>query len=66
MTQSDLDRLERALAQGATRVTFSDGRTVEFHSFEELSKRIEYVRKALGQEAASQIILTKFSKGVQC
>lgn len=66
MTQSDLDRLERALAQGTSRVTFSDGRTVEFHSFDELTQRIEYVRKQLGQQTASQTILSKFSKGVQC
>jgi hypothetical protein len=66
MTQSDLDRLEKALAQGVMRVTFSDGRTVEFHTFEELVQRIEYVRKTLGQEGASRIIQTKFGKGVQC
>lgn len=66
MTQSDLDRLEKALAQGVTRVTFADGRTVEYHTFEELVKRIEYVRAALGQEGASRTILSKFSKGVQC
>lgn len=66
MTQSDLDRLEKALAQGVTRVTFADGRTVEYHTFAELTQRIEYVRKQLGQESASRVILSKFSKGVQC
>lgn len=66
MTQDDLDRLERALAQGVTRVTFADGRMVEYHTFEELTQRIEYVRRAIGQETASRTILSKFSKGVQC
>ena len=66
MTQSDLEKLEKALANGTKRVTFSDGRTVEFHSFDELVQRIEYVRKSLGQDSASRTILSKFSKGVQC
>lgn len=66
MTQSDLDKLERALANGTKRVTFADGRTVEFQSFDELVQRIEYVRRTLGQETASRTILSKFSKGVQC
>jgi len=66
MTQSDLDKLEKALANGTKRVTFADGRTVEFQSFDELVQRIEYVRKMLGQEGASRIIQTKFGKGVQC
>jgi hypothetical protein len=66
MTQDDLTRLERALAQGVTRVTFADGRTVEYHSYEELTKRIEYVRRQLGQAESSRIIKSTFSKGVQC
>lgn len=66
MTQDDLNRLERAVAQGVTRVTFADGRTVEYHTFEELVKRIEYVRGVLGQEGAARTIVSKFSKGVQC
>ncbi len=66
MTQDDVTRLERALAQGATKVTFADGRSVEYHSFAELTKRLEYVRRQLGQDEASAIIKTTFSKGVQC
>lgn len=65
MTQDDLDRLERAMAKGVKSVTFSDGRTVTFASFEELSRRINYVRQSLGQQNAEQVTLAKYSKGVQ-
>lgn len=65
LTQDDLDKLESSLAKGSRRVTFSDGRAVEFATFEELVKRINYVRQSLGQQAAETRQLAKFSKGVQ-
>lgn len=65
MTQDDLDRLERALAKGTKSVTFSDGRAVTFASFEELVKRIQYVRQSLGQEVADKKLLARYTKGVQ-
>ena len=63
-TQDDLDRLESALARRAKRVTFADGRTIEFHSFEELMKRISYVRQQLGQQSVDRKIKVKYTKGV--
>lgn len=35
-TQTDLDRLTAAIAQGVRRVTYSDGRAVEYHSLGEM------------------------------
>lgn len=64
-TQTDLDKLERALANGSKSVTFSDGRRVDFQTFEELAKRIQYVRKSLGQALAEKKLLAKYTKGVQ-
>lgn len=65
LTQDDLDKLESALARGSKRVTFSDGRSVEYNSFEEMTRRINYVRQSLGKQAAETRHLAKFSKGVQ-
>lgn len=64
-TQSDLDKLKKAMLTGERRVTFSDGRTVEFQSAEELGRRIEYVRRELEAETGRQRLLAEFSKGVQ-
>ncbi len=63
--QDDIDKLEAAVAQGTRRVTFSDGRAVEFSTFEELVRRINYLRQKQGQTAAENRKLAKYSKGVQ-
>jgi ribosome modulation factor len=64
-TQADIDRLERALSRGVKRVTFSDGRTVEFNSFEEITKRITYLRQSLSQQSVDRKIKVKYTKGIQ-
>lgn len=35
-TQADLDRLDVAIASNVRRVTFADGRSVEYHSAKEM------------------------------
>jgi hypothetical protein len=66
VTQTDLERLERALAQGNKSVTFADGRRVDFQSFDELIRRIQYVRQSLGQQDAESRRLAEYTKGVKC
>jgi hypothetical protein len=61
-----LEKLEKALTDGLQSGTFSDGRSFNYKSQSDLLQAIEYARKQQGQEGASAIILTKFSKGVQC
>lgn len=64
-TQDDLDKLEAAVARGSRRVTFSDGRQVEFVSFEELVNRINYIKQQLGQATSERRNVARFTKGVQ-
>lgn len=63
-TQTDLDRLERAIAQGVRAVTFEDGRQIQFSTFEEMVSRWQFIAKELGLDAGRQRILTRFQKGV--
>jgi hypothetical protein len=46
-TQSDLDALDEAIANHATSVTFSDGRSVQYERGEDLIRRREYVAAQL-------------------
>lgn len=46
LSQTDLDNLEKALASGRLTVEY-DGQRVTFQSFEELRKRIAYVRNQI-------------------
>lgn len=51
-TQSDLDKLESAIATGARRVKFKD-REVEYRSHDEMVKARELIRKKLGLTTAA-------------
>jgi len=49
-SESDLQRLEQALAKGERRITFMD-KTVEYRSVEELQAAIREVKRGLLQQA---------------
>jgi hypothetical protein len=49
-TETDLQRLEAALAKGERRVTFMD-KTVEYRTVEELKAAIKEVKRGLLQQA---------------
>ncbi len=53
------------MVTGSRRVTFSDGRSVEFNSCDELIKRTTYVRQQLAQTSVENRKLARYSKGVQ-
>lgn len=63
-TSQDLVRLDKAIAQGVMSVTFSDGRTVQFSTFAELTARRNFVAQQLGLEAGRQRMFGEFKKGV--
>lgn len=63
-TQNDLDRIDRAIAQGVLTVTFSDGRSVTFSSFEELSARRAFIAKELDGTPGRQRMVGEYKKGV--
>lgn len=45
--QSRLDALEAAIAQGALRVTFTDGRSVDYRSLDEMERIAGILRRAI-------------------
>lgn len=63
-SQDDLDRLEQAIAQGVLTVSFSDGRSVTFSTYEELAARWQFVAKRLGKDAGRRRMLAEYKKGV--
>jgi hypothetical protein len=60
---ADLDELDRAIAQRVLSVSFSDGRSVTFSTFDELVKRRNYISKVLGNSAGRQRLKAEFTKG---
>lgn len=51
-TQTDLDRLDRAIAQGALRVSYAD-RTVQYHSLEDMLRLRDRMAREIAGSAAS-------------
>lgn len=64
-TEEDLQRIDRAIAQGVRTVTFSDGRKVEYSTFEELVARRNFIAGALEQSAGRLRTYAEFTKGVK-
>lgn len=53
-TQSDLDKLDAAIVNGRKRVTFADGRSIEYHSLDEIRAARRDVKAEL-MASASQV-----------
>lgn len=63
-TQADLERIDKAIAQGVLEVTFADGRSVKFSTFQELVSRRNFIARQLGLEGGRQRMFGEFRKGV--
>lgn len=64
-TQTDLDKLEKAIASGVKKVKFSD-REVEYHSMEEMLKARDLMRRQLKKAGGgSEFFTPGFTKGTQ-
>lgn len=63
-TQADLQRLDRAIAEGVLSVEFADSRKVTFSTFQELVSRRNFVAQQLGEQAGRQRLFSEFRKGV--
>ncbi|MFT3968542.1 MAG: hypothetical protein QM690_21960 [Sphingobium sp.] len=50
--QSDLDRLDTAIASGIRKVTFADGRATEYQDVDAMLKAREAIEKVLATAAA--------------
>lgn len=64
-TRADLERIDKAIAQGVLEVTFADGRKVRFSTFQELVQRRNFVARKLGEEGGRQRLFSEFRKGVR-
>ena len=61
LTQTDLDRLEAALAGGELKVDYGDGRSVTYRSVGELKQAIEYTRTQLAAATADGATTSSFA-----
>lgn len=52
LTQADLDKLDRAIALGVLRVTYSSG-TVEYQSLDNMLKARSFIAAQLGLDGAT-------------
>lgn len=46
-TQSDLDRIDAAISNGTSSVTFSDGRSVKYNSVSDLMRARQLIQRTL-------------------
>lgn len=62
-TSNDIVALEKAIATGARKVRFADGREVNYHSLAEMMALLETVKAAvLGSSSAPRVSLAKFTR----
>lgn len=63
-TQSQIDALEKAIAEGTTRVRYQD-REVTYRSLEEMMQILNMMKKPLDPDAGQiKVIRPEFSKGL--
>ncbi len=62
-TQTDLERIERAIARGERTVRHSDGRTVEYRSVDDLMKARSEIARALAPRAPRPRAYKLYNKG---
>jgi hypothetical protein len=62
-TLLQLEALEKAIAEGVTRVKY-ENKEVEYRSLEEMMQLLSIMQAQLGLKPKSQRILAKFSKGL--
>jgi len=61
-TQTQLDRLEEAIAEGVLEVKYQD-RTVRYRSLNQMIQLREMMRRELGKRPKTSRVYTKFKKG---
>jgi hypothetical protein len=58
-TQTDLDAVEQALATGALRVRYADGREVTYRSQDDLRSLRRELRRTLGYVDAPRVVVAE-------
>lgn len=62
-TLSQIEALEKAIAEGVTRVKY-ENKEVEYRSLDEMLKLLDLMRSSLGLKPRAQRLLAKYSKGL--
>ncbi len=62
-TESDLQKLEKAIASGVRSVEYKTGK-VEYNSLSEMMKVRKLIRQSLGLSKSSKRLVMKTSKGI--
>lgn len=62
--QSDLDKLERAIANGMTEVRYSD-RTIKYRSLDEMVRARSFMMAELGKARPARRRSVAFDKGLE-
>lgn len=52
-TQSDLDAIDAALLSGKRKVTFADGRSVEYHSLDEMQRLRRTMKSEIAESSST-------------
>jgi hypothetical protein len=52
-TQTDLQRLQDAIATGVRRVTFADGRSTEYHSLDQMLAAVDAMKVEIAGAASA-------------
>ena len=63
-TQTELDAIEKAIAEGALEVQYKDKR-IKYASFEDLMKRRDLIKRELGLSGKTTRLKAEFSKGLE-
>jgi hypothetical protein len=61
-TQSDLDRIDAAIASGVRRVTFADGRSTEYHDLNAMmaARRVVAAQLQMAAESTAGAVRRRF------
>lgn len=62
-TLLQVEALEKAIAEGVTRVKY-ENKEVEYRSLDEMLKLLDLMKSSLGLKAKSQRVLASYSKGL--
>lgn len=62
LTQDDIETLKKAIASGALKVRYADGREVTYRSLKEMKEILEMVEAEVSAKPAPRVSFAKFSR----
>lgn len=63
-TQTDLDRVEKAIATGVTTIRHSDGKSVTYRDIDELKAARDVIKKSLSTSRRPRAFVARTHKGL--